>query len=374
MNGFQLPLAIRQALGRVSVGNARGNARKRGLSWRLRLRVYEDAMHLLPQGRPMTTILKLTRQSLLRRRKRNAAQQIHRVYLAVEDGVQFAHALGPGLTDMERSMLEIGEQKSKGGLAAAMKEIVETRARIARIQSVAWLSVFDPIIYVLAMYAFFYVVGTQVMPSIELMLPRAQWSGWTSVLDWFGSLGTGFAPVIAALIAIAGGFTVVRALPRWTARTRVVIEQWFFVFTYYRELQGTTWLLGFTAQVKAGVPQADALAQQVRRASPWLASRLRPVYRALVDGHQLGEALRDSGMGFPSPDLIERIGTLDGGEGGLDAMEGLARAHADALEKRMRKLATTIGNVCLMMIFVVIGLVQIAGNGLTGNLVNSVGM
>ncbi|MCQ4438462.1 hypothetical protein NO135_25990, partial [Clostridioides difficile] len=69
------------------------------------------------------------------------------------------------------------------------------------------------------------------------------------------------------------------------------------------------------------VPQADAIAQQIRRASPWLASRLRPVYRALVEGHPLGESLRRAGLGFPSLDLIERIATLDGAEGGADALE-----------------------------------------------------
>lgn len=152
------------------------------------------------------------------------------------------------------------------------------------------------------------------------------------------------------------------------------MERHLFVFRYYRELQGTTWLLGFVAQVKAGVPQANALAQQIRHASPWLASRLRPVYRSLIEGERLGDALRKSKLDFPSPDLIERIGRLDGGEGGVERMELLATEHAAKLEKRLRTLVTILGYASLGLMLSVMGLVQIASNGLTENMMNSAGM
>jgi len=366
VNGFSLPLF-------GSLFNRR-RPREKALSWALRLRIYEDAIQLLPQGRTPTQVLMLIRQSLLRRKKREAAQQIHRVYLALEDGASFAQALGPGLPDVERSVLEIGERSSAGGLPKAMQQIIDTRARILRIQSVAWSSIVDPIVYVVCMYGFFYVVGEQVMPSIELILPREKWTGWTALLGWFGDLGQGYAPAIAAVLATAFATATVRALPRWIARMRVWVEEAYFVFTVYREFEGTRWLLNLVTQVKGGVPQADAIAQQIRRASPWLASRLRPVYRALVEGHPLGDSLRRSGLGFPSLDLIERIATLDGAEGGADALESLAHTHADVLEKRMRRISKTIGGICLLVIFLVIGLVQLASNGLIGNMAGSIGM
>ncbi|MBJ9594183.1 type II secretion system F family protein [Burkholderia orbicola] len=366
MNGFFFPL----------FGSLfhRRRQRIKPLSWALRLRIYEDAIQLLPQGQSPSQVLVLLRQSLLRRKKRAAAQQVHRVYLALEDGSSFAQALGVGLPDMERSVLEIGERSSEGGLPKAMRQIIETRARIVRIQTVAWSSIVDPIVYVICMYGFFYVVGDQVTPSIELMLPREKWTGWTALLGWFGDLGQGFAPAIAALLAAVFVTVTVEALPRWIARARVWVEEVYFVFTVYREFEGTRWMLNFVTQVKGGVPQADAIAQQIRRASPWLASRLRPVYRSLIEGHQLGDSLRSSGLGFPSPDLIERIATLDGAEGGADALEALAHSHADVLEKRMRRLSKTVGAICLIVIFIVIGLVTAASNGMIGNMAGSIGM
>lgn len=348
--------------------------REKPLSWALRLRIYEDAIQLLPQGQSPSKVLALLRQSLLRRKKRAAAQQIHRVILALDDGASFAQALGVGLPDMERNVLEIGERSSEGGLPRAMQQIIETRARILRIQTVAWSSIVDPIVYVICMYGFFYVVGDQVTPSIELMLPRDKWTGWTALLGWFGDLGQGFAPAIAAVLAAVFVTVTVESLPRWIGRARVWAEAVYFVFAVYREFEGTRWLLNFVTQVRGGVPQANAIAQQIRRASPWLASRLRPVYRSLVEGHQLGDSLRSSGLGFPSPDLIERIATLDGAEGGADALEALAHSYADMLETRMRRISKTVGALCLMVIFLVIGLVQAASNGMIGNMAGSIGM
>lgn len=348
--------------------------REKPLSWALRLRIYEDAIQLLPQGQSPSKVLALLRQSLLRRKKRAAAQQIHRVILALDDGASFAQALGVGLPDMERNVLEIGERSSEGGLPRAMQQIIETRARILRIQTVAWSSIVDPIVYVICMYGFFYVVGDQVTPSIELMLPRDKWTGWTALLGWFGDLGQGFAPAMAAVLAAVFVTVTVESLPRWIGRARVWAEAVYFVFTVYREFEGTRWLLNFVTQVRGGVPQANAIAQQIRRASPWLASRLRPVYRSLVEGHQLGDSLRSSGLGFPSPDLIERIATLDGAEGGADALEALAHSYADMLETRMRRISKTVGALCLMVIFLVIGLVQAASNGMIGNMAGSIGM
>ena len=72
--------------------------------------------------------------------------------------------------------------------------------------------------------------------------------------------------------------------------------------------------------------------------------------------------------------MIERIATLDGAEGGADALESLAHTHAEVLEKRMRRISKTIGGICLFVIFVVIGLVQLASNGLIGNMAGSIGM
>lgn len=344
----------------------------RGLPWRVRSRFYEDAIELLPDGQGPTTILRMLGKSLLARKRRKDAQAVHRVSLAIEDGQSLSAALGSGLDDMERNILEIGEQRSHTGLAGAMREILDARARMQRVTEVAWGSLFEPIIYVLTLYGFCWVLGAQVTPAIEQLLPREKWSGWTQVLGWLGWLGTGVIPIISGVLFVGVFVSVAYALPRWTGRGRLFAERVSLIFTFYKELQGAMWLLGYAVQVKSGVPQADAIAQQVKRASPWLASRLRPVYRALVEGHALGDALRQTGHAFPSLDLIERVTVLQ--DGHAEALEHIARVHCDALEKRMRKLARVIGMVSLFVIFAVIGVIQLASNGLTDNLAGSVGM
>ncbi|WP_186042879.1 type II secretion system F family protein [Burkholderia gladioli] len=357
-----------------SGGNAPARERhERGLTWPVRARFYENAIEMLPEGHAPARILKLLSQELLRLRRKASAQAVNRVAEAVEDGLPLADAFGDRMTDLERNLLEIGEARSgEGGLVQMMKDILESRARMQRLTEVAWSSMFDPIVYLLTMYLFFYVLGAYIMPSIEQVMPPSRWDASTRALSVMGWVGVGNAPIVLTTSVAVFCIVVTYSLPRWSGGARCWVERNLFIFTFYRELHGLLWLLGFSVQTKNGVPEGAALAQQIKGASPWLASRLRPIYYDIVKGEALGVALRNTGHAFPSPALIERIAVLDSGH--ADALERMARTHIEKLEKRMRRITYIAGLVSLFGIFAVIGLVSIASNGLSANLATGAGM
>ncbi|WP_369050184.1 type II secretion system F family protein [Burkholderia gladioli] len=381
-------MVLRRSLGlpAPSAPSRRAKRQDAGLPWSVRARFYENAIELLPEGQPPSRILHLLSQELVRLRRKKNAQAAHRAAQAIEDGSPISTALGSRISDLERNLLEIGEMRAgvshrttatnvrgeeEGGLVSMMRDILDARARMLRLTEVAWGSLFEPIVYLLTMYGFFYVLGQSIMPNIELLLPRERWDDPTKLLNAMGWFGTGLVPIVLAAVAACIIAATVFALPRWSGRGRVMAERFIFVFAFYRELHGMLWMLGFAVQVKNGVAEADAIAQQIRAASPWLASRLRPLYHAIVQGHPIGEALRETGHAFPSPGLIERIAVLENGH--ADALERMARLHIDRLEKRMRVLARTIGFVSLGGIFAVIGMVQYASSGLSTNMATAVG-
>lgn len=346
-----------------------------GLSWGLRKRLYEQASAQLENGRTITEILQDFRDRLARRGRKKAAEAAHHVLGRVMDGDTLMKALSSNLPELERGVLASGEQT--GQIARAMRLILDVRDRTTRMRRKLQSSFFAPVAYLLSLYAVLFVIGVYIVPQFLDTVPLPKWTGWAYALYCLGQVAVGwFAPLVAIGFGCLIG-VIWWALPRWTGADtvpgRTFCDLYMPGFSEYREITGFTWLISFAALLRAGVPDTDALATQIGAASPWLESRLRPIQAGLRNGLKLDAAMRRTGHGFPSIDLIDEVGAYVGFPDFPDMIEKVARQYAETLERRLVLKGVLVSAIFSALMFMAFIVVQLGANSISTILQSSVG-
>lgn len=342
--------------------------RSGGLPWALRKRMYQEIIDLRSQ-KSLPEILGDLRNSLIRVGRRADAGSVHAIYRRLVEGLPLSKTMG-ALPAAERAMLVTGE---KGDLEAALRQILTIRARVRRMVLVLITYSTLPVGYAVLFYVFAYGIGAYLLPPLLQALPVEHWTGASYYLYLMGSFATG--PIGPATCAAFVLLVVLlwRLMPRWSGQRRFPCDRWVFPFPLYRDFQGAIWLLNFVMLTGAGVSQEAALAEQIRHASRWHASYLRPLHRRVVEGVKLGVALRQVGHGFPSPRLIEQISTYEGSDRFESAMSEMAIAHADRVELSVRVMCMTASAIGIGLSMGMVLLTQASMDSLTANLISAVG-
>ncbi|RWA55732.1 type II secretion system protein [Cupriavidus sp. UYMSc13B] len=340
------------------------------LSWPVRRQFYENASSQILNGLTLQQALDGFRLRLMRRGKQKAAEALHQVHRKVKDGKTFVVAMGDCLTDLERGLLASGEKA--GDLPGAMQLVLTVRERMGRVTSKLVASFFSPVVYLVVLYAVLRMIGQEIVPSFAQVLPAEKWTGWAYAMYIMGQAAVGWrVPAAVSIVVVVVGGTA-WALPRWTGRARTFCDRHIFPFTTYRDVAGVTWLLAFSALVRA-LPETSALQDQISTASPWLASRLRPVVAGLKNGLDMATAMRRAGMDFPSPELIDEIGAYVGFTDFPQKIEAVANRYAEKLERELARRGAWISAGFSGLLFFAFIVMQLGANSLSTALTSAVG-
>ncbi|MCA8355595.1 type II secretion system F family protein [Burkholderia cepacia] len=335
------------------------------ITWRLRRQYYEQVAPQIELGlSPITTTenmaVRLDRRGWLERRKAVAFRLVRE---RLENGEPLAEALGDDLPPFERSALAAGERA--GRVQNAMRLIVEIGDMTGRMREQLWARMGAPFVLTISLYATLLLIGLMIVPSFEQIYPSSRWQGWASAMAWLGNFSTGWGlPVMTAMVLAVAGATWY-SLPRWTGSLRMRVDAFLFPYSLYRELEGFGWLLAYSALIRAGVSEINALRGQIDEATPWLRSRLEPVLLEVEDGRDLGSALLLAGNGFPSEDLIDEIEAHSQLSGFSDRIEPIAREYARRLEKRMKALASFLSAIAGSATVAAMIVLQLGANDLS---------
>ncbi len=341
------------------------------VNWAIRKQLYTQAASRLDNGLSLSAILKDFAQALQRRGRKRAAEGVAQAFRSVRDGKPFATSLGEGLSDMEVSVLAAGEKA--GDLAGAFRLILDMRARTDKIRGSFISKLIGPFFLALVLWGTLWAIGSMVIPQFASMVPVSRWTGWGYVMYLMGAVATGWTGAVLACLAAIAGALVVYSRPRWHSKWRVFADNHVFPFTVFRELDGLVWLMTFNALLRAGIPDTQALKTQLESASPWLTSRLRPLLAALRDGTALPDAMMRTGLGFPTPDLIEDIAAYAGFKDFPSKMAVVAVEYADKLEQRLTRLAVGLAFALQLLTYLLLGVVQLGANSLGSIAGNSLG-
>ena len=342
-----------------------------GLPWSLRRSLYEQAASQLQNGREITQVLADFRARLERRGRKRAAEAAHQIFRKVRDGKPLVVALGSGITPLERSVLESGEEA--GQLSESMLLVLDVRERTARVRRYLLGSFATPTVYLVALYATLFTIGIYIVPQFAMTAPIRTWTGWAYVMYVMSQMAIGWlAPLTFGTLFLVIAAAVC-AMPRWIGPGRTFFDKHIFPFTATREVNGLAWLMAFAALLRAGVPDTDAIATQIRSASPWLASRLRPIHMYLKNGQDLATAMRATGQDFPSVDLIDDVGAYAGFPDFSEKIEIVARQYSEKLERRIKFQGLLLSMVFIVGMLFAILAVQLGANSISSILTSSMG-
>ncbi|MDR1856799.1 MAG: type II secretion system F family protein [Desulfovibrio sp.] len=222
------------------------------------------------------------------------------------EGMPLDAALSGLASPEEARIIAAGERGGDIGSGFALAaELLETKDAIrkATISALAY-----PCFLLLLSVALLLLISRQVVPQFAMVLPPEQWTGAAAILhEVTAFLRSGTGAVFGMALGLAA-IAIPLSLPRLTGRVRKALDD-FGPWGTYRVCIGSAWLFAVATMMRAGVPLRSILVDSLsdRDASPYLQERVRAILRQVDAGRNLGAALAECGMDFPSREAVDDI-------------------------------------------------------------------
>lgn len=346
-------------------------------AWPVREALYRHMSAQVGNGITVEVALDTFRARLQRRKKTSSDKIVADVARRMRDGSTLAAALTPWVPQDEVGLISSGELS--GNLSRSLDLVIEAKRRVARVNSALKTSMVSPAIYVAAVYGMLWAIGKYVTPGLEQALPKEKAQGLVSGLYIAGDFANSWWAILPPVVLAFGIAWVVRSLPKWTGRGRVAAEA-VFPYSFYRDIQGYTWLMSFSALLRAGMADVEILKRQVAQSTPWLKERLHALWWRMDNGASLPAALLSKGkngmpaFGFPNPDIVDDIASMAGFSDFAERIAVLAVQWADELESSTLARAKSFGFAMEILMYAVMGLLMIAINSMSTQMGNVPGM
>lgn len=346
-------------------------------SWKVREGLYKHLSAQVSNGVPVEVAIENYRSRLKRRKKASSDKIVADVVRRMRDGATLASALGKWIPQDETSIINSGELS--GNLPKSLDLVVESRRRISKVNKALKSAMVTPVIYLGLVYGMLWAIGRFVTPQLEMGLSKERANGLASVLYSAGDFANSWYVLIPPTMLAIVIFLIVRSLPNWTGRRRIAAEK-YFPYSFYRDIQGYTWLMGFVALLRAGMADVEILKKQTVQASPWLKERLHALWLRMDNGSSLPRALLASGknkmppFAFPNPDVIDDISSMAGFPDFSERISVLAVQWADELEEATRVNAQRFGFAMEVAMYGIMGFLLAAINSMSTQVGSAPGM
>lgn len=327
---------------------------------RQRVRVYKQLADMLTNNVRIEQLLQelYDRASKKGEKPNEAAALMFDAWrLGVKRGSRLADSMGDWIPPTDRMIILAGEES--GNLPGALRSLVRVTEASRKIKSAATFGMLYPIGLMLAMAAYLWMFGTQVIPQFTSMFPLSKFSPTARAFFTFAQTTVSWGPWIA-LTAVAVVVGVAYSLPRLTGPIRIVLDR-FPPYSTYRLIVGTGFLFALAEMLNANIRVKQALTDIADLSTPYLQERLDAYITSLAAGGHVGAALETSGFNFPDKEIVEDLNlyaTLGGNvSDALNSVsdtwitEGVARVEAQIGVLKSIAMLCVIG----LLMFIVAG-------------------
>ncbi len=321
---------------------------------KMRLAAYRKLSRFLGNGIQLGTALDIMWQHASDDgKKKNAAAAV--AFDAwrrnIRNGLSFGRAIAGWVPDQDRIVIQSGEEA--GNLKIALDNAIFIFEGSKKIKSAIIGGLAYPGFIVLIAIGFMVMFGIQVIPAFEGVLPRERWTG-------VGAQMAGLSDFVQFYLAyvMAGVFTliavVVGSMPRWTGRYRAIADR-FPPYSLFRLNAGAGFMLAVAAMIKAGVAIPQIMRILANGSSPWFAERMNKTLLHINNGHNLGEALYRTGLGFPDMDSVKDLRAYASLEGFDETLQKLGEEWMEDSVEKIKAQANVMKNVALLIMGGVFG-------------------
>jgi type II secretory pathway component PulF len=318
-----------------------------------RERLYRKLSQLLKNGVSLDRSLEQIAVIEEKRGHRATAAVMRRWRNAIQNGVNFGVCVAPYVPSSESLLLETGG--NSGRLQEAFLNASESVAQQRRVKSAIIGAGSYPALLIVVLMAALVLASYNIIPAFGEVLPVDQWQGTAATVASIATAIREDGPTIFLCI-VAFIMVVSFSMSRWTGKTRMIVEG-LVPWNIYRMWQGSSFLLSVASLMASGVKIDDnALRRLGNRASPYLKERINAVAKELSAGHNLGDALANTGYKFPEEELIDDLriyATLKGFE---DNLSTITREWIGEVEGKVVAAMKILNTVALVLIAVTLGL------------------
>lgn len=289
--------------------------------------------------------------------KDQAAAQRSSLALVFEDVLSrmgSGHELGTALTGYaspeEILLISSGQKAGKveEGLLLAV-DMLQARRKIvmAILKAIA-----HPLLLFVVIIVMMLIVSLQAMPQIAALADPRKWTGLAKALYLFSAFVSSWAGIASGILILGMIVLILVSLPCWTGPARRVADKappW----SIYRLMVGSVWLFTLATLMRSGRQQSQILDMMAveEHTTPYLRQRVQAINVHIVAGKNLGEAMYESGMGFPDAMLIDDFCIYARLPGFHDRLYGIAKDWMDEGIERIQRNAQLM-NTCLLVFFI----------------------
>ncbi|HEX6705202.1 MAG TPA: type II secretion system F family protein [Albitalea sp.] len=319
-----------------------------------RLSLYRKIARMLSNGLPLLRVLEeLHDRASDRGRKPNEAMAIvlQDWRRAVQNGRMLAEAIHEWVPSSEHMIILAGEQS--GRLESALESVVGVVVAARRIRFAVVGGLAYPAAIVAMINLYVYLFGTRVIPEFARVVDAERWHGVARSLYLMSGFVRDWMPLLVlAMIAVVA--LVLASMPRWRGRLRVWLDR-HPPFSVYRLVTGASFLMSFSALQSAGITVEKSLARLQEGAGPWLRERLQGALIGVKSGLNCGEALRNSGYGFPSQQIVDDMCVYAQYRGFSEALRMIADEWIEEGVQVISAQMRLVNALCIVALAVVIG-------------------
>lgn len=288
----------------------------------------------------------------------------YELMMSLEGGEAFSQALARWVPYEEASLLAAGERGA--GLAPACDDVIRVIEAKQQINGAVATALTYPSFLVIPVFATLWIVANQLVPKMAKISDPAQWTGAAYALSVLSSFITEWGPycliVVVALVMI-----FFFSLSRWTGGLRVLADKG-PLYSTYRMVHGSTFLLNLAVMMRAGMSANDCLSILKQYANPWLKERIEATQRGLEMGSNLGVALLNAGHGFPDKKAVRYIRVLASRQGFSESINRYANRWLAKSIKSLQQFAKITFTVALLLLGTITGLIAAGTQDMQNNL------
>jgi type II secretory pathway component PulF len=267
----------------------------------------------------------------------------------IGSGQPFHEAVGEWVPEHERMVLASADRGQSlidalDALETQVKTGNELRQTIYK--AAAW-----PVIYLLMIMGILWIVATRLLPELLKTTERetaldAAWlfvriSEVIAAMPWL-------PPLLAALLMY--GIKLIMPLEFPLRKKLDAI----FPFSFYRLLQGSSFLMTLAGLLKVGTSQVQALEIINERGSPWMRARVQPIIDGMSAGQKLGHSADQTGYAFPTQKIVDNILFYEGTSQSSIAVERAAARWIKDGKRSAEIIGATLQTLGLLTVALIV--------------------
>lgn len=268
---------------------------------KMRFRIYRKLQGMLAMNEALSRALErlwYNASDMGRRPDKPAAMALREWLTRDRAGETLSEAMNGWIPSAELYMIRAGEES--GQVSNALLAIMHVGDSAQRMRQAIMGAVSYPLFMLFLLAGVFWLFGVNLVDNMRKAAPpkvMEAMGGIAGVSDFVMQNGVYVVIFVVLMIVVIAG-----TMPYWIGKIRIAFDK-FPPWEWFRIWQGSAFLLGLSALLKAQVPLKRAIEILEEEGNPWLKERLRSAREEILRGRNLGEALRAGNFNFPDPQV-----------------------------------------------------------------------